>query len=335
VPESEFKPSSALQASANSTRTLQVRRLEETHGFPESVTRTQNYYIADAAIARAAKLLGKDSDHDVLMARSKRYGLLFNNETLFFQPKKESGDFYAPFDPLAWKNGFTESGGWQYRFYVPHDVDGLKELYKGNLCDRIEAMLTHTSGLAYHVGGYGSVIHEMMEAAAIQSDFGLYAHSNQPVHHVLWVARKAGCNELAEKYLRRATSKLYTLKGYAGDEDNGEMASWYILTALGIYALEGAKDEMLIGSPAVASATVQLPRGRVLHVTTENQGEGNVYVESVAWKPTGGQVRMLTSNELRYTELMGGGTLAFTMASSPKAGAQIHVAPDSTQDVFV
>merc|ERR1712190_255627 len=116
------------------------------HGFTESVTRTQNYYIADAAVARAAKLLGKDNDHDVLLARSKRYGVLFNNETRFFQPKTASGHFHTPFDPLAWKHGFTEAGAWQYRFYVPHDVDGLKELYRGSLCTTIESMLTHTSG---------------------------------------------------------------------------------------------------------------------------------------------------------------------------------------------
>ena len=33
--------------------------------------------------------------------------------------------------------------------------------------------------------------------------------------------------------------KLYTTNGWAGDEDNGEMASWYILSALGVYSLEG------------------------------------------------------------------------------------------------
>merc|ERR1712050_379960 len=147
----------------------------------------------------------------------------------------------APFDPLAWKNGFTESGGWQYRFYVPHDVDGLKELYKGSLCDCVESMLTHTSGPAFHVGGYGGVIHEMKEAAAIQSDFGLYAHNNQPVHHVLWVAKKAGCDEVAEQYLRKATSKLYTIRGWAGDEDNGEMGLFAIRLARRLAAARRAR----------------------------------------------------------------------------------------------
>jgi predicted alpha-1,2-mannosidase len=308
VPESEFKrPKASLGAAAKAA------------GQSESVTRTLDYSIADAVIARAATLLGRDDDHDVLEARSKRYGVLFNNDSLFFQPRNASGSFLTPFDPLAWKNGFTESGGWQYRFYVPHDVEGLKALYRGELCGRVEAMLTQTTGPAFHVGGYGGVIHEMKELAAIQADFGLYAHNNQPVHHVLWVAQKAGCNEVAETYLRRVVSKLYTTRGWAGDEDNGEMASWYVLSALGLYSLEGAKDELVIGSPAVVGAVVRLPRGRVLQVTVENQAKDNVRVQSVTWTPTGGLPRAVTSNTLRYTELMGGGTLAFTMVSSASA----------------
>jgi len=105
----------------------------------------------------------------------------------------------------------------------------------------IQAMMTHVSGQAYDVGSYGNDIHEMMELAAIHQDFGLYAHNNQPVHHVLYVAKKAGCNSVADKYLRKVMNKLYTTNGWAGDEDNGEMASWYVLSALGIYSLEGRK----------------------------------------------------------------------------------------------
>eukprot|EP00927_Polykrikos_kofoidii_P028515 TRINITY_DN24889_c0_g1_i1.p1 TRINITY_DN24889_c0_g1~~TRINITY_DN24889_c0_g1_i1.p1 ORF type:complete len:758 (+),score=105.76 TRINITY_DN24889_c0_g1_i1:70-2343(+) len=307
VAESEFR--SLFESS-------QLSLQQGTSGFPESVTRTQNYYIADAAIARAADLLGRYDDRDVLWRRSRRYGVLFNNETLFFQPKDAFGHFYKPFDPLEWKNGFTESGGWQYRFYIPHDVDGLKDLYRGSLCHNIEALLKRTEGPAFHVGGYGTVIHEMSELEAIQADFGLYAHNNQPVHHILWVAKKAGCDILADEYLRKVMRKLYTTHGWSGDEDNGEMSSWYVLSALGIYSLEGAKDEMVLGSPAVVRATVRLLGGRTLHVETENQAEENVHVQRITWAPQGGSPRVIETNVIRYTELMQGGTLSFTLGNA-------------------
>lgn len=293
----------------------------------ESVSRTLNYYVSDAAISRAAGLLGKKHDERVLGARSKMYPVLFNSASKFFQPKDRFGEFVSDFNPLSWGNGFTEAGAWQYRFYLPYDVEGLEKLYNGKqgLCRNIESMMMATSGQSYDVGSYGDDIHEMRELAAIHDSFGLYAHGNQPVHHVLYVAKKSGCNNVADKYLRKVMSELYTTHGWAGDEDNGEMASWYILSALGVYSLEGAKDEIVLGSPAIKHASVQLGNKKVLTVEAENQGESNVYVQSVVWTPEGGSPRTITSNVMKFTEIMAGGKLSFTMGSSPKHAADIVI----------
>jgi len=287
-------------------------------GVSESVSRSLNNYVADAAISRAAESLGHKADAADLLARSKNYHLLFNKKSLFFQPKSHNGSFYEPFDPLAWRWGFTESGGWQYRFYVPHDVAGLSKLYGGALCSKIEEMLTTKTGPAFHVGGYWGPIHEQKEAEALfDKGFGYYAHSNQPVHHVLYVAKKAGCNSIADLYLRRTMNEMYTLKGYPGDEDNGEMAAWYVLSALGLYQLEDAADELVVGSPAIVAATLSLPGGRTLRVTTEGQKNGSFYVTSARWTPDGGSARAVEGNAIKFSEVMGGGTLHFVLANSP------------------
>lgn len=282
--------------------------------------------MSDAAISRAAGIMGKTDDAKVLGARSKRYDTLFNKATHFFQPKDSSGTFDYDFDPLAWGNGFTEGGAWQYRFYLPQDIDGLEKLYGGKdrLCTFIETMMEETSSDPYHVGSYGWAIHEMREAAAIQEDFGLYAHNNQPVHHVLYVAKRAGCNAVADKYLRKTMQKLYTTHGWTGDEDNGEMASWYVLSALGVYSLESAKDEMVLGSPAIKQASVQLPHGRMLDVRTDHQSADNVHVQSVTWTPVGGSSRTVANNVIKFTELMDGGELRFTMGPLPKEASAPH-----------
>jgi len=280
----------------------------------EAVSRTLNYYVSDAAIARAAALMGKYQDEQTLRARSKRYGVMFNKRTKFFQLPMSDGKFPEYFDPLDWHDAFTEGSAWQYRFYLPHDVEGLQNLYDGQLCDDIKAMMHHTSGHAYTPRG---IIHEMEELGKIHSEFGYYAHNNQPVHHVLYVAKKAGCNDVADKYLRKVMKQLYTKQGWSGDEDNGEMASWYILSALGIYALEGAKDELVLGSPAVKQARVLLPNNKVLTVAAQNQDDNHVYVRSVIWTPADGVARTITGNVMRFTELMQGGKLTFYMASEP------------------
>jgi len=281
-------------------------------GHSESVSVTLGYMLADAAIASAALALGHGKDAAMLQQRSLRYNTLFNNGSAFFQPKDATGQFTS-FDPLAWKSGFTEGGPWQYRFFVPHDVGGLQKLFNGSLCKHVGEMLQTNDGDNFHVGGYGNVIHEMREARRLQSGFGFYAHSNQPVHHALWVAKKAGCTELADRYLRRVMSELYTLHGYAGDEDNGEMASWYILSAIGLYQLEPGKLEFVVGSPLVENAIVRLPEGRVLEVTTEGQGKDNVYVAASTWTPRNGSPRPVKDNVLNFSEVMDGGTLHFAM----------------------
>merc|ERR1719327_2147789 len=103
---------------------------------------------------------------------------------------------------------------------------------------------------------------------------------------------------------------------------SGEMASWYVLSALGIFTLEGAKDELVLGSPTVKNATVQLPDNKVLTVVAENQAETHVYVKSVTWTPANGVAHAVMNNVMELTELMQGGRLTFYMDSSPNTAAK-------------
>jgi predicted alpha-1,2-mannosidase len=289
----------------------------------ETVARTLNNAVADAAVARAAEKLGHTQVAHTISERSKMASkVLFNSRSKFFEPKDSNGDFIGGFEPLAWRRGFTEGSAYHYRFYMPHDVELLQKLFGGELCSAIKEDLEHIKPPAFYNGGYGYDIHEMREHEAVQTDFGMYNHCNQPSHEVLWVAKKAGCDELADKYLRRVMDKLYTTEGWCGDEDNGEMGAWYVLSALGIYSLEGAKDEMVLGSPAVSHASVSLPGDRGnLTVVAKNQGRENVFVQSVTWTPTGGSPEAVVGNIIKYSALMSGGTLEFTMGGSPRAGA--------------
>ena len=137
----------------------------------------------------------------------------------FFQPKDSSGKFEAGFDTISWETGLIEASPWQYRLDVPHDVKGLDQRFDGKLCGKIGEIMQETSGEYFHLGDHGQVIHELREAQAIQKDFGLYAHSNQPVHHMPWITKKAGCNCIADQYLRKLMRRFYT----SSDEDKGKL----------------------------------------------------------------------------------------------------------------
>jgi predicted alpha-1,2-mannosidase len=200
----------------------------------EVVSRSLNYMLADAAIARAAKTLGKNDDAEVLIQRAANYSLLFDSSTGFFRSRNSaSGNFTEPFDEFAWGGDYTEAGAWQYRFYVPHDVSGLRALYAESgidLCDEVE--LAQTIPGVVHVGAYGQQIHEMTEMT--QLCWGQYEHNNQPVHHMLWMPIAADasvsgkCAQRAQRWLRRVTSSLYKPGAdfACGDEDNGQMSAW-------------------------------------------------------------------------------------------------------------
>ena len=54
--------------------------------------------------------------------------------------------------------------------------------------------------------------------------------------------------------------RLYnpTENGYPGDEDQGGMSSWYVLSALGFYSVCPGTDEYVLGSPKFGKATITL-----------------------------------------------------------------------------
>ncbi len=108
-----------------------------------------------------------------------------------------------------------------------------------NTVATLEDMITRKAD--FNVGVYGYEIHEMSEMAAV--NFGQYAHSNQPVHHVLYIFAAAGRPDRTRFWVRKVLEDLYTPDTFPGDEDTGSMAAWYILSSLGFYQLCPGKPE--------------------------------------------------------------------------------------------
>nr|WP_245822887.1 glycoside hydrolase domain-containing protein [Brachybacterium avium] len=58
-------------------------------------------------------------------------------------------------------------------------------------------------------------------------------------------------------------------QGYPGDEDNGEMSAWWLLTALGLYPLQLGTGRYHLVAPLFPRATVRPLGGAAFSVTTE------------------------------------------------------------------
>jgi putative alpha-1,2-mannosidase len=111
--------------------------------------------------------------------------------------------------------------------------------------------------------------------------FGQYAHSNQPVHHVLYLFAAAGQPWKTQRWVREVMNSLYTSQSFPGDEDNGEMSAWYVLSALGIFPSCPGHPSFTFGSPRFKSVTVEpFDRPEMQFEALEN-GPGKPYVRSV------------------------------------------------------
>ena len=267
----------------------------------QAAAETVDAAYGDYCIAQVAKALGKTDDHAVFMKRSENWRNIFDPSIGFFRGRKSDGSYLEPFNPVRWGDPYVEGSAYQHRFDAPHAMPELIESMGGK--EKVVAELEKMMKLLpdFDTGSYGREIHEMSEMAAV--NFGQYGHNNQPSHHILYVFTVAGRQDLTAQWTKRVMEDLYTPDMFAGDEDTGSMAAWFILSSLGFYPLCPSKPEYILGAPLFPKATVHLPNGENLFVESAYKG-GNVIRTSLNGK-------QLSDGMVRHVELKEGGHLLF------------------------
>lgn len=253
-----------------------VRALDELSYLPadefrQSVSTTLDYAYDDWCIAQSAAALGQMDLADKFIGRSVRWRGLFDAVSGFMRGRKRDGSWVEPFSPYTWGGPYIEGGPWQSSWAVPHDAIGLMRMLGGPEATiaKLDAMLNAPP--VFDVGSYGFEIHEMTEMAL--ADFGQYAHSNQPVHGVLWLYPLAGAPEKNQRAVHRVLNELYHAgpRGFPGDEDNGEMSAWFVFAALGLYPSCPGSAIYTLGLPWVPRFVIQKPDGQVLTINTDQR----------------------------------------------------------------
>ncbi|MFF5289162.1 GH92 family glycosyl hydrolase [Paractinoplanes globisporus] len=279
-----------------------------------------DYGIGNMAAALAAAPETPDArreqlrdDSQYFLERARNYVNLFDGKTKFFQGRDASGNFLDG-DPLDWGGVYTETDGWNYAFTAQQDGQGLANLYggKAELEKKLDQFFA-TPEKADHPGGYNGTIHEMLEARAVR--LGQLGMSNQPSHHIPYMYDYAGAPAKTQAIVREILQRLYVGseigQGYLGDEDNGEMSSWYILSSLGLYPLQNGSSNWVIGSPQFSQMTVHRASGDIV-VNATNNSTKNVYVQSV--KVNGATQRNVSLDSSVFEH---GGTIDFKMGPNP------------------
>ena len=222
----------------------------------ESVNLTLDAAYGDWCIAEIAKILGKTDTESKYRKRALNYRNLFDKETGFMRAKNKKGEFRPDFTPFGWGRDYTEGSAWQTSFAVPHDIEGLAELYGGRekLIEKIDELFAAPP--EYEVIGYGSEIHEMTEMAAV--DFGQCAISNQPSFHIPYIYSALGDVEKTAYWVKKLCDNAFSYEndGFPGDEDNGTTAAWFIFSVLGLYPFCPGKPEFVKGVKQVEKAFI-------------------------------------------------------------------------------
>lgn len=222
----------------------------------ESVNLTLDFAYGDWCISEVARALGHDDIVKTYADRGQNYRNIFDRESGFMRGRDKSGNRADFFDPCAWGGEYTEGSAWQSSFAVPHDINGLAELYGGKerLIEKLDALFAEPA--RYRVFGYGGEIHEMTEMALI--DFGQMAISNQPSFHLPYIYAALGAQEKTDYWVERLARETFSsgADGYPGDEDNGTTSAWYVLATLGIYRLCPGKAEWVRSKRLVRSVKI-------------------------------------------------------------------------------
>ena len=211
--------------------------------YKAAVTKTVEYAYDDYATALLAKELGDESTYNTLMERTGNYKNLFDPSTGFWRGKIADGSWIKDFDPYYpyYAYMYREANAWQSLFFAPHDPEGMIALYpsKKAVEQKLDSLFTEPW--------------RNYEAHNLTGFIGNYCQGNQPGHSIPYTyyfidkQEKAQCmlDSIMNHYYDMGKDKL----AYSGMDDAGEMSSWYVFNAIGLYTYSPADPEYIVTVP--------------------------------------------------------------------------------------
>ena len=273
----------------------------------ESVAKGLEYAIADWGVAQVARKLGKTEDYEYFSKRALAYQNYWDKDTHFFRGKNRDGSWVTPFNPVHSthrNDAYCEGNGWQYTWLVPHDVEGLISLFGSK-----EAFVSKLDSLFL-------VNEDLGDAASpdISGLIGQYAHGNGPGHHTVYLYSFVGQQWKTAEKVDYILSHMYSdlPDGLQGNEDCGQMSSWYVFSALGFYPVNPSDGMYVFGRPIFDKVVLKLPENKVFEIRANNNSAENKYIQSI-------ELNGQPYNKLyiSHADIMAGGTLVFTMGNRP------------------
>jgi predicted alpha-1,2-mannosidase len=273
---------------------------------------TLEYAYDDWTVSQLAKSLGKQKEFDQFHERSGYWKNIIDPESGYARLKKSDGTWFPNFDPF--KSGanehYVEGNAWQLTYFVPQDVPGLANaIGVDKFIKRLEWGFGESDKLRFNAPGDQ------------YWDFPVIQGNQQSMHFAFlfnWVKRPW----LTQRWSRAIVDRFYGFgesNAYLGDEDQGQMSSWFVMNALGLFQTDGgasAKPIYEIGSPIFPKVTIHLNgqygRGQSFIIEAINVSRNNKYIQSATLNGKEWQ-----SFSFPASELLKGGSLVLKMGDKP------------------
>ncbi len=237
------------------------------------------YSYDDWTVSQFAKSLGKQEAYLQFNDRGNWWRNAIDTVTGYARMKDAAGNWLQDFDPF--KSGanrhYVEGNAWQLTFFVPQDIPGLADMIgKENFIDRLQWGFEET-----YKWRYNGPNDQYWDYPVVQG--------NQQSMHFAYLFNWVEKPWLTQKWSRAIIDRYYGYglsNAYLGDEDQGQMSAWFVMSALGLFQIDGGAREnpiYEIGSPIFERVDIQLGgrygRGQVFTITAKNTSRENCYVQ--------------------------------------------------------
>ncbi|WP_261817773.1 GH92 family glycosyl hydrolase [Vibrio gallicus] len=298
-------------------------------GNTESVSFGLEMANFDHAIANIAKVVHDDDVVKTYQRRAQYWHKYWNasnpdnpaenweekyNMTGFMRPiwsdgewsKSTSDDTFHPYKTVHQTGDYTEGTAWQWTWFVPEDVEGLKQVMGGN-----DGFLSNLKEV-FSNECQSENPNECSKTGDMTGMIGQVVFGNEPSHHIPFLYNWTSEPWHTQEVVDQIQNTLYgTDRGdISGNEDVGQMSAWYVMSAMGLYQVSGSDPVLTIARPIFDK--VQIPMGDgEFTITADNNSVDNKYIRSVTING-----KQLNKNfTFDFSEFKAGGTLHFVMTN--------------------
>lgn len=258
-----------------------------------SASTTLEYASADFAVSQFAARTGDRATAETYLRRAQNWRNLFEAGERWIKPR--NADRSWPGFSLTQKDEYVEGNAAQYTWMVPHNYRGLFDAMGGNAAAvaRLDTFFTE------------------LNAGPDKP----YAYlGNEPTLNTPWAYAYAGAPYKTQDVVRRALNTVYKAgpDGYAGNDDLGQMASWGVWAALGMYPQAPGRAELVLASPRFPSTVITRGNGTKITVNAPGASDTNRYVHGLKVNGQASNRPWLAAELVRD-----GGTLDYQLADTP------------------